>query len=103
MGDDYGGPERRTTAGRRSDDIITWRLATVEADVQSIERRVDNAVLRPELNDRFRAFGEQLAVEYVPRREHQADRDWTLRLWLGALSAAGLLIAAGELVIALRL
>jgi hypothetical protein len=90
--DGYDGPERRGIP-RRAEDVVGWRLGSLENEVQSLERRVDQAVTRDELADRFRARDAILAREYIPRAEQQNKRDWNLRLWLGLISAGQLLIA----------
>jgi hypothetical protein len=93
--DDYGGPERRRTSlGRRSEDVVGWRLGTLENDLQHVELRLDKVVMREELEQRFSARDAHLAREYVPRRELQEKRDWNLRIWLGLISLGQLIIAA---------
>jgi hypothetical protein len=91
----YDGPERRNAPlGRRVEDVVGWRLGTLENDLQHVELRMDKAVTREELEERFRARDAILAREYVPRSEHQEKRDWNLRIWLGLISLGQLIIAA---------
>jgi hypothetical protein len=106
MADDYDNgtaDERRSAGRRRSDEVIAYRLHVAEGEIATLERRLDKMVSREELGDRLDAFGARLRIEYVPRDEHRQKRDWNLRIWLGAISVGGLLVAAGELLIALRI
>jgi hypothetical protein len=102
MGDDYENGGERRAPGRDARDVLFWRLRTVEADVEALERRADSLVTHAQLAETFKARDAILAREFVPRSEQQQSRDWKLRLWLGTISVAGLLIAAGELLIAVK-
>jgi hypothetical protein len=89
----YDGPERRNER-RRAEDVVGWRLGTLEADAQALERRVDHSVSRDELAEILKARDAIFDTRYIPRGEQQQRRDANLRLWLG-------LISAGQLVLGL--
>jgi hypothetical protein len=76
VGDDaFDGPDRRGQAprGRRSEDLVGWRLGQLELEVT----RIEEAIVR---------LDHDLVKRTSVQQHDEVERDWTIRVLVAAIA-----------------